>query len=114
MTPLESVRKVCVACAGSPSMVAECGGDRCLGGQGDSDQMCYFFPYRLGRGRPSVKVIRKFCLECMGGDTSLVAACTSMECAVHVFRFGTNPNVGDATRARQRERALQQGFGQGG
>jgi len=90
MTPLQSIRKVCVACVGSPYDVADCGGNKCLGGQGDENGVCYLFHFRLGKGRPSVKTIRKFCLECMGACSKLVAECGS-DCPLHPYRFGKNP-----------------------
>jgi len=90
MTPLQAIRKVCVACVGSPYGANDCGGDECLGGQDDENGVCYFFSFRLGRGRPSVKTIRKFCLECMGGSSKLVAECKS-DCPLHPYRFGKNP-----------------------
>jgi len=102
LTPLKAIRKHCVSCVGSPYEVAKCGGDKMLGGQGDKNNICYFFPYRLGKGRPSVKTIRKFCLECMGGDKARrqqtkevlegVENCPSLDCTLHLFRLGTNPN----------------------
>ena len=90
MTPLEAIRKICVACVGSPYEVKDCGGDACLDSQGDEQGVCHFFPFRLGRGRPSVKLIRKFCLECMDGSMKLVAECQS-DCPLHPYRFGKNP-----------------------
>jgi len=50
------------------------------------------YPYRLGKGRLSVKVIRKHCLECMGGSRKEVRNCLSDNCPLHGFRMGTNPN----------------------
>ena len=90
MTPLEAIRKICVECAGSPYEIKDCSGDACLGGQGDEKGVCHFFPFRLGKGRPSVKTIRKFCLECMGGSSKLVAECKS-DCPLHPYRFGKSP-----------------------
>ena len=90
MTPLGAIRKVCVACVGSPYDVPDCGGNKCLGVQGDENEVCYLFPFRLGRGRPSVKLIRKFCLECMCGSSKLVAECGST-CPLHPYRFGKSP-----------------------
>jgi hypothetical protein len=91
MTPLGAIRKVCVACVGSVHEVKDCGGDNCLGAQGDENGVCYFFSFRLGRGRPSVKLIRKFCLECMGGSIWLVTDCESVDCPLRQYRFGKNP-----------------------
>ena len=95
-TPKQAVRRQCVICVGSAYEVENCGGDQMIG-QGDEKNVCYFWPYRNGDGRPSVKVIRKFCLECMGGNRRFVAECTTTSCAVHPFRFGTNPNRIGAT-----------------
>jgi hypothetical protein len=80
-----------IECVGSAADVRDCRGDRMLGNQGDKNGVCYFFPYRLGRGRPSVKVIRKFCLECQGGSRAFVADCENPACAVYDYRFGKNP-----------------------
>ena len=90
MTPLEAIRKVCIACVGSPYDVANCGGNKCINGQGGENEACYFFPFRLGKGRPSVKTIRKFCLECMDGSSKLVAECGS-DCPLRQYRFGKSP-----------------------
>ena len=91
MTPGKSIRAFCIECAGSAAEVRRCGGDRCIGGQGDGRGRCYFLPYRVGKGRPSVRLIRKVCLECMGGSSSLVAECASRQCPLHRFRFGRRP-----------------------
>jgi hypothetical protein len=91
MSPLKAIRKFCVQCAGAAGEVKTCGGDKMLG-QGDPKGQCWFYPYRIGRGRPSVKTIRKHCLECMGGSRKLVAQCASFYCPVYCFRFGNNPN----------------------
>jgi hypothetical protein len=91
MTPLKAIRKVCVNCVGSSNEVKDCGGDKCVGRQGDNGGACYFHPYRKGRGRPSVKLIRQFCLECMGGSKRLVKECQSEDCPLHRYRFGKNP-----------------------
>lgn len=87
MTPTEAVHRLCVECAGSPYQVRECGGDVLLSGGS-----CLFFPYRMGRGRVSVRTIRLFCLTCMGGDKQLVRQCVSTGCQVWNFRLGRNPN----------------------
>ena len=92
MTPGQAIRQQCIACVQSAHEVRACGGDHMID-QGDANNACYFWPYRLGKGRPSVKVIRKFCLECMGGNRAFVADCTTTQCPVHPFRFGRNPNM---------------------
>lgn len=92
MSPIKSIRKFCIECAGSKGKVSKCGGNNLFRGMGDDNGQCWFYKYRAGRGRPSVKVIRKHCLECVGHSYKLVAECTSMNCPVHKFRLGTNPN----------------------
>lgn len=108
-TPKQAIRRQCVECVQSPYEVENCGGDRMIG-QGDENNVCYFWPYRNGMGRPSVKIIRKFCLECMGGNKSLVADCTTKDCPVHPFRFGTNPNRIGATIKKDYRWAAEAGF----
>jgi hypothetical protein len=91
MTPLKAIRRVCIDCVESAHEVRDCGGNECLNGQGNEKGVCFFYPYRMGTGRPSVKLIRKFCLECMGGSKQLVAECQGLDCALHQYRFGKNP-----------------------
>lgn len=91
MTPLEAIRKFCVQCTGSPFQVEKCGGDHCLNGGCDKNGACWFYPYRLGKGRPSVKTIRRMCLWCQGGSEQLVRECSD-DCSLHFYRMGRNPN----------------------
>lgn len=100
-TPGKSIRKFCVTCVGSIYDPVDCGGANCSPGQGDKDGRCWFYQYRLGRGRPSVKLIRRLCLECMGGSSQLVAECSNTACHVYLYRFGKNPKragQGDMSR----------------
>jgi len=102
-TPLKAIRAFCVECVGSPYEVRDCGGDKCLGDQGDENNVCYFFSYRLGRGRPSVKTIRKQCLECMSGRRDFVRECGSSDCPIWPYRMGKNPNrAGHGGRIQER------------
>lgn len=41
--------------------------------------------------RPLRKVIREFCVDCMGGQTSMIRKCTSVGCALWPLRMGRNP-----------------------
>jgi len=91
MTPGQSIRKFCIRCVGSAREVNKCGGHRMFGDDGNDDGQCWFYKFRMGRGRPSVKIIRKHCLECMGGSYKLVAGCGE-KCPVHQYRLGKNPN----------------------
>ena len=99
-TPLQAIRRFCVQCVGSVYEVKKCGGEKVLAG-GDENGACWFFPFRLGRGRPSVKLIRKSCLECMGGSRKFVAECWTPDCSVWPYRMGKNPNL--AGRGQSKE-----------
>lgn len=63
---------------------------------------CPFYEYRIGNKRPSVKVMRKFCLECEGGSKEAVKECSIDDCLIHPFRFGKNP-----TRAGKGQSVVQ-------
>ena len=88
-TPKEACLAYCRECVQGerrPELVESCQGDQAIGG------LCPFYPYRLGQKRPSVKVIRKFCVQCMGGSEHLVRDCESVECLCWPYRMGTNPS----------------------
>lgn len=42
--------------------------------------------------RTPLKTIRIFCLQCGGGSPKEVRYCSSAECPLHLYRFGTNPH----------------------
>jgi hypothetical protein len=50
------------------------------------------------RKQNPVKVMRTFCLACMGGNSAEVRRCTSPACALFPYRLGTNPFHGKAAR----------------
>ena len=87
LTPKRAVRLHCLECQGfNAAEVNECGGDELLPGGS-----CKFFPFRLGRGRPSVKTIRRKCIWCMGGQPQLLKECGDNLCALWPYRQGHNP-----------------------
>lgn len=87
-SPLQTIRSFCIACVcGHSKEVASCDGDGIIPGF----MQCHFHPYRLGKGRPSVKIMRKFCLQCQGGSSIMVKECTTEDCLIHPYRFGKNP-----------------------
>jgi len=110
MTPCEAIRSFCVECVGSVYDVHKCGGNRCKNGGSVNNEVCWFYPYRMGMGRPSVKTIRKTCLWCMGESEQLVRECWTPECALHPFRMGRNPNITEETRRKRQLLAQAQGF----
>jgi hypothetical protein len=87
-SPLETIRAFCVSCVGGHSKeVISCDGD----GKIPGFMSCPFHPFRLGRGRPSVKIMRKFCLQCQGDSYLFVTECGTENCLIHPYRFGKNP-----------------------
>jgi len=88
MSPGSAIRAFCVSCCGGVfGEVKNCDGD----GTDPAFHACPFHPYRMGRGRPSVKTIRKFCLQCMGGTPSYVRECDTTDCNCYPYRMGKNP-----------------------
>jgi hypothetical protein len=108
MTPLKAIRRVCIDCVESAHEVRDCGGNDFLNGQDGEDGVCYVYQHRMGTGKQSVKNIRKFCLECLGGSYQLVEECENLSCPVHQYRLGKNPkragqvNKGSFTRSLSR------------
>jgi len=95
LTPGEAIRQWCVDCVNGIYNTHTCGGDKLSDVHMGNNGMCYFYPYRQGTGRPSVKLIRKICLECMGmneKDTKgYVRDCDNQACVLYPYRFGKNP-----------------------
>lgn len=80
LSPSKSVRKYCLACTiNQPKEVRLCPS---IG--------CQFYPYRLGKGRPKLKVIRAFCLDCSGLSPMEVKECEFLRCPLFQYRFGKN------------------------
>ena len=87
-SPLKTIVSFCASCVGGHGKeVASCDGDGTIPGF----MSCTFHPFRLGRGRPSVKIMRKFCLLCQGGSYLFVKECVTEDCLIHPYRLGKNP-----------------------
>ena len=85
-TPLETIRVYCLHCnGGNDSEVKTCDANK------PGWHICPFHPYRMRKGRLSVKVFRKFCLQCMGGHVTLVSECKITDCPCYPYRMGRNP-----------------------
>ena len=90
-TPSQATKRFCCECCGGiKSEVKNCGGDKPILGKDYPN--CPLYKYRFGRGRISVRTIRKHCLLCMGESKSGVRECPSKDCPLYPFRLGTNPN----------------------
>ncbi len=101
-SPRETIRAFCVNCCGGVfGEVKSCDGD----GTDPVFHFCPFHPYRTGKKRPSVKIMRRFCLDCQGNNMAFVRECETKNCLIHPFRFGKNPHrIGmGATRERMIE-----------
>jgi hypothetical protein len=99
--PAEAIHAYCVDCVGSSYIVKKC-----------SLINCQFYTYRMGRGRPRMKSVRRFCLECINGSKQLVRNCPSTGCTVWPFRMGKNPNragIGNITRFNKPQKMLVSG-----
>lgn len=87
MTPKTSVIAYCRECTqglNAPEKIEACQGDQA------KPAACPLYPYRLGGKRVTVRAIRKFCLQCQGGETG-VRECVSESCPLYNFRMGSNP-----------------------
>ena len=86
-TPKEALRAYCVHCVGGIySEVESCDANK------EGWHICPFHSFRMGKGRPSVKVFRKFCLQCMGNRSDFVRDCETRDCLCHSYRMGKNPS----------------------
>jgi hypothetical protein len=85
LTPGRAIRLTCLDCVENFNEVKTCMGDTLVTGP------CVLYPYRLGKGRPKLSVIRKYCLYCMQGQTSLIRDCKTVKCPFHGYRMGKRP-----------------------
>ena len=91
-TPLDTIRLQCLQCCGQKyTEVRTC----------DAEKMCVFHKYRMGRGRPSVKLFKKYCLSCMCSNLRAVENCTTTDCIVHPYRFGKRVNQQEMSEERK-------------
>ncbi len=111
MTPLQAIRSYCVNCVGGRDHLFEvrsCGGNKIKNGGSNEKDVCFFYKFRMCKGRPSVRLIRKMCLHCMCGSRIQIEECNAADCPLHPFRFGTNPNITEETREMRREMSKNQ------
>lgn len=90
-TPKQAILDFCFECVGrKKEEIKTCDGNHLL----EDKKECVFFKFRLGQGRPSIKLIRQQCLDCMGENRRFVSECTNEDCPLFKYRFGTNPARG--------------------
>ena len=107
-SPSKTIRAFCHYCvqSRSDSEVKNCTGYVVFA----ISKPCTFYEYRTGDKRVSVKLMRKFCLECMGGSKEAVKECSTIDCLIYPFRFGKNPLLAGKGKSRDemmRIRALR-------
>ncbi|MFH1728617.1 MAG: hypothetical protein ABIA04_09385 [Pseudomonadota bacterium] len=79
----------CYECSGfSKKDVRECNGRAIM-----YDNACPLLPYRMGKGRPNVKITKDYCKVCVKNSHEILregSACR--DCSLKDFRLGKNPN----------------------
>ena len=87
--PSRTIQAQCHICVGSRSAaeVKNCTGHIVFA----TGKPCAFYQYRTGGKRPFIKIMRQFCLDCMGGSREAVRECSTADCLIHPYRFGKNP-----------------------
>jgi len=88
-SPQQTIRAYCHYCVQSRS---DADVENCTGHiVHATGKPCPLYEYRMGCKRASVKIMRKFCLQCMGGSKDFVRECETIDCPIHLFWFGKNP-----------------------
>jgi hypothetical protein len=88
-SPSQTIRAHCHYCVQSraDAEVENCTGQIVFA----TGKPCPFYEYRMGNKRPSVKIMRQLCLDCMGSSKEAVKECSTSDCLIYPFRFGKNP-----------------------
>jgi hypothetical protein len=88
MTTGEAIRNFCKECVNSvqTKVIKDCGGEYVRA----TKKPCALFKLRL-KGKGNLKLIRRNCVECMGGSFESVSECQTADCFLHPFRFGKLP-----------------------
>ena len=110
-SPSQTIRAHCHYCvqSRSDSKVENCTGHIVFA----TGAPCPFYEYRMGKKRSSVKNLRRFCLDCMGGNIAAVKECSTYDCLIYPFRMGKNPALkgkGKSPAEMAQIRALRRTF----
>ena len=110
-SPSQTIRAHCHYCvqSRSDSKVENCTGHIVFA----TGAPCPFYEYRMGKKRSSVKNLRRFCLDCMGGNKAAVKECSTYDCLIYHFRMGKNPALkgkGKSPAEMAQIRALRRPF----
>lgn len=83
---MKAVRKYCLdCCCGSALEVREC-----------PIKDCHLFKGRFGKGRITLKTIRKNCIDCSETVRS-IRTCELTACSLWPYRMGHRPKIGEKT-----------------
>ena len=90
-SPSQTIRSYCRYCvqSKSDSEIENCTGYIVFA----TKAPCPFYEYRMGKKRCSIKIMRRFCLDCMGNNKIAVRECPTDDCLLHPFRLGKNPSL---------------------
>ena len=86
LTPLQSIRMRCLGCCETSADVRRCRFD------GKKEELCVLHPFRMGKGRPKLRQIKEYCLDCCNGSFNELKLCPVDACPLHFYRFGNNPD----------------------
>lgn len=85
MTQARAAREMCIECAGS-----------CIEASSCQEKGCSLYPFKTGRrpkGCQPMKLIRRFCLSCAGGDRTYIRGCDDSKCNLWFYKMGRNPTI---------------------
>ena len=86
ITLTEAIRLHCLTCCGGKQLFSKV--KRCTGKMINGSK-CPLHPYRLGKGVTKLKLIKRYCSECLGGtQDNILDTCTSQDCAFYDYRYG--------------------------
>jgi hypothetical protein len=112
LSPLKAIRAFCVWCCGGSAHEV----NLCPAGP-DKRHPCDLWPYRMGgipqgASRSLMRAIKARCLDCMPDGPADCDASQAYEihppCPCWPYRLGRNPNIGEETREKRRERGKRQ------
>jgi hypothetical protein len=90
LEPRQTVNKYCTDCLGmtqrNTKEISACEGNRAANGA------CPLYPVRVS-GRVTLRIMRAYCIYCMGGNKVMVKECTTTACGLWHYRLGRNPSL---------------------
>ena len=105
-SPVKSARAYCLWCCGGQSNEVKLCPDK---------EGCVLWPYRFGRGRITLRIIRKKCLNCDGEGIKSIRNCVfngvdDEFCPLYPYRLGHRPLRDGARGTSPTNPAIRPGF----